>query len=266
MRTRTALLIGAGTAVVLGCIITVIIVAVLSLSELPGSAPGGGTLEELPPGELTPAQIFDRVARIYESCKSYRDSGAVKTVYTSAEGPGHTQEQSFKTAFVRPDRFRFEFTEESPRGQKRYIVWTDGDEAATWWDIRPGIEREESLGMALAGATGVSSGSAHTIPRLLLPDEVGGRALAELRQAERIENGQMYGRTCFRIRGSVLSQSETIWIDRETFLVLRIDEQVDLRGSRAETTTTYEPAMNVEISPEMLEFNAPDTGAASTRR
>jgi hypothetical protein len=41
------------------------------------------------------------------------------------------------------------------------------------------VELEESLKLAVAGATGISGGSAHTIARLLLP-EIGGFSLSKL--------------------------------------------------------------------------------------
>lgn len=47
------------------------------------------------------------------------------------------------------------------------------------------------------GATGVSGGSAHTVPALLMPDEVGGRSLAELADsAERLADETVEGAVC----------------------------------------------------------------------
>ena len=55
-------------------------------------------------------QILDRMEKAYAECKSYRDSGVIKLV-TFLENTVSRQppiEYSFTTAFVRPDRFRFE--------------------------------------------------------------------------------------------------------------------------------------------------------------
>ncbi len=128
------------------------------------------SLAEEPAG-LTAREILDRMEKTYGNCKSYSDSGVVKTVYISAEGK-RTRERPFITAFVRPDRFRFEYRKDEegdPKRETRYIVWRNGQEVETWWDVRPGFAKPESLNMALAGATGVSGGSAHRIPALLLP-------------------------------------------------------------------------------------------------
>ena len=67
---------------------------------------------------LTAQQIFDRMAATCATCKSYRDSGAV----TNDSGPQTTGERfprqvsmiPFRTAFVRPDQFRFEYDDPTP--------------------------------------------------------------------------------------------------------------------------------------------------------
>ena len=52
-------------------------------------------------------------------------------------------------------------------------------------DVKPGVRDHESLDFALIGATGVSVGSAHTIPRLLMPDTVNGRKLIQSQSGTR---------------------------------------------------------------------------------
>ncbi len=73
--------------------------------------------------------------------------------------------------------------------------------------------------MALAGATGVSSGSAHTIPALLLPREVGGRMLTDLEQPKRGEDKVLDDHKCFTIVARFADEPITIWIDQGTFLI-----------------------------------------------
>src|SRR5262245_59747489 len=131
---------------------------------------------------MNPEQILAALAEVYASCMTYRDTGCVVTCFIRPDGHSHTNVQPFATAFVRPNRFRFEnlyrFNEQSE--WDRDILWADGSEVRTWWDVRGRVERPESLHLALAAATGVSGGSAHTIPALLAPDNVGGRRLTQL--------------------------------------------------------------------------------------
>src|SRR3954462_9452053 len=90
--------------------------------------------DEPEPQTLKARHLLDRMAEAYGGCKSYHDSGVVKTVFVQATG-NRTVERPFTTAFVRPDRFRFEY-KEKPDGapERRYVVWRRGKEVQTWWD------------------------------------------------------------------------------------------------------------------------------------
>jgi len=141
--------------------------------------------------EGTVAWIFQNMEQVYADCTSYYDSGVVKTIFFQAEGE-RTTEKPFTTAFVRPDCFRFEYTEQTNYGQEhRYIVWREGASVKSWWSFRPGIETLASLLLALALGTGISGGSAHTIPALLLPGEMFGMRLMGMTEVERIEDAYL---------------------------------------------------------------------------
>src|SRR4051812_21740201 len=95
--------------------------------------------------ELTAQDILDRMANAYAGCKSYQDSGQVQTVFIQLNSR-RTDKKPFTTAFVRPDHFRFEYKSIKAGGDEaRYIVWRRGAEVQTWWDIRPGVEKPDSL-------------------------------------------------------------------------------------------------------------------------
>jgi len=205
---------------------------------------------------LPARQILERMAKTYAGCKSYRDSGFVRTVYSDALG-SRTEERPFTTAFVRPDRFRFEYSETQFGVTMQYVVWRKGKEVRTWWDLRPFAGKLGSLNLALAGATGVSGGSAHTVPALLLPNEVGGRRLTEIVESRRIDNARLDDVECLRIQGKYVRSPVTLWIDAQTFLLRRIDEEGKFETFSTEETTTYDPVIDGEVPDKMLEFNPP---------
>jgi outer membrane lipoprotein-sorting protein len=216
--------------------------------------------DEPKPDDPSPQQILDRMAKGYAGCKTYRDSGVVRTAFFE-DTRNRIVEKPFTTAFVRPDRFRFEYkeTQTSVWGmrQSRYIVWSDGKAVQTWWDVGARLEKPESLDLALAGATGVSGGSAHTIPALLLPDKVSGRRLTNITELRRAEDGKLEKVECFRIEGKYADVPITLWIDKKSYLVRRIDEQEKFDNFRTEEATTYEPIIDEKITDEMLEFAPP---------
>jgi outer membrane lipoprotein-sorting protein len=230
----------------------------IALSVFAASLCSIGSADQAKEAPLTAEQILQRMAETYASCKSYRDSGIVSIVFIDAGGK-RTEEKPFTTAFIRPDRFRFEYTEsKGDRERYRYIVWRKGNDVRTWWDVIPGVRQLQSLGLALAGATGVSGGSAHTVPALLLPDEVGGRRLTDVTEARRVKDAKLGKVECFRIQCKYADSPMTLWIEAKTFLVRRIDEQTNFGSFRTEETTTYRPVMNEQIPDKMLEFGPPE--------
>lgn len=215
------------------------------------------------PEDLTGQQILERTAEVYASCTSYRDSGMVKTLFITPRGD-RMDIRPFSTAFVRPDRFRFEFRDSFSRGpERRHIVWSQGKEIQTWTSLEPEARKAESLGLALAGAAGVSGGSAHMIPSLILPAEAGARRLTDLTDLQRVEDATLGNIEYFRIQGKYADSPTTVWIDKTSFLVRRIDMTNTVDDFRTEVSMAYEPVVNGKVTEEMLAFNPPQEKARS---
>src|ERR1035437_4357992 len=206
----------------------------------------GGAADKESTDGLTAQQILDKMAATYATCKSYRDSGVVTNFFS----PQHIDVKPFRTAFVRPDQFRFEYDDPDP--EKPYVVWAKGDAVRTWWHVRPGVQTPSSLGLGIAGATGVSSGSAHTIPTLLLPDQIGGRSMASLTDLTRLPDEAVDDTLCFKLQGKFADQPTTLWLEKETYVIRRIVEDSKL----TRTTTVYRPEVDKEIPANELEFKA----------
>jgi hypothetical protein len=206
---------------------------------------------------LTAQQILDKMAITYATCKSYRDSGVVTNDFGPHSAgdrfPRHVDVKPFRTAFVRPDQFRFEYDDPTP--EKAYIVWAKGSDVRTWWHVKPGVEKPATLDYALAGATGVSSGSAHTVPTLLLPDLISGRKLTAMTDLIRLPDESLDGTPCFKLQGKFANRPTTLWLENATYLIRRIDQDTGL----TKATTVYRPQAGIEIPAKELEFNAPTT-------
>jgi outer membrane lipoprotein-sorting protein len=184
--------------------------------------------------------------------------GIVKTVFIQADDGRRTENKPFTTAFVRPDHLRFEY--KARRGDEeedRYIIWSNGKYVQTWWDVRPGIEKPRTLGLALGSAAGVSGGSSLTIPALLLAEEVGGGRLTDMTDAKRIKDAKLDGVDCFRVQGKHAESLMTVWIDKKTLLIRRIETQNKFDTFRTEETTTYDLVMDGAITDKMLDCNPP---------
>jgi len=235
--------------------------------------------------KATAKDIIIQMASVYKNCKSYSDTGLVKTVFFMENAKSFITEKPFSTAFVRLGKFRFEYTSKfSPKSKSyRYIIWAKGKNVRTWWDAKPGIKKQVSLSMAIAGATGVSGGSSHTVPVLLMP-KIGGQSFAKFKEGKRISDSLLNGTMCYRIQGNLklkpisdsllngamctriqknlksirrVQPSITLWISKKTFLIHQIDKSSKFPKFCAEATTTYKAKINIEITKNDLAFNAP---------
>jgi len=202
-------------------------------------------------------EILDRSVESYLGCQSYRDTGLVRTVFFESRRE-RVVERPFETVFDRSGRFRFEFAERDMFGRDRiYIVWTDGMDVLTWWDVKPGIESKESLSTAIAGATGVSGGSAHRVPTLLMPDRVSGRSLNQMTDLDRHADEIVDSVDCFKMTGNYADRQLTLWIDKSSYLIRRTEMEIEGDGFRAEQATTYDSAIGIDIPAEDFAFEPP---------
>lgn len=203
------------------------------------------------PEDLDAPRILEHMTKVYAECKTYRDSGAVRMVFHPEGIRKRTESVPFTTAFVRPERFRYEC--KVRRGEEEFdrcLVWRKVQEVCSWWDVLPGIG-EGSLSSALSRADVVTFGSARAIPDLLLPEEMPGLRVTNLPDAERMQDEEVDGSPCFVIQGRRLAEELTLWIDQASFLLRRLDSVFD----SIETTTTYEPVVDEEIPESLLAFD-----------
>jgi hypothetical protein len=208
---------------------------------------------------LSARQIMDQMISVYANCNTYVDEGEVRTVFHQPNGK-RTVSKPFSTAFVRPSEFRFEFKDR--RGEDEwnsYIIWKGADSVKTWWSIKPGIATAPNLSLALAGATGVSGGSASTVPTLLMPEMAMGNRIKSLSDLTLIGEEEVNGSTAYKIEGKDFRKNAlTIWVNRDTLLIVKIHQRNKFPTFETETTTSYKPQANVSAEGK-LAFNAPET-------
>ena len=139
----------------------------------------------------------------------------------------------------------------------RYLIWMQGPEVLSWWDIKPGVAKEDSIEFALARATGVSGGSAHAVPSLLLTDRKLGALPTDLQNPKRVGDDKQDGVDCFRVEGQFGKATRTLWIDKGASLLRRIDDVTKTADFQFVSTTIYEPSAGGEIAADLLDFDPP---------
>jgi outer membrane lipoprotein-sorting protein len=203
----------------------------------------------------SPQQILDKMVSVYASCNSYADEGRVETIFFQNSGRTWTAVKPFSTAFVRPSRFRFEFESSGTNRGTQYVVWRDESSVKSWWTIKPEVRMWEGLRHALGAAAGVSSLSSLNAPSMLMQDLRATNRFGSLSEPKLSGEEKVSGRPAYRIEGKDSRDNlVTIWIDKESFLLLKIYETKKFVDFHTEQTTTYQPQINIEIPPDKLAF------------
>ncbi len=201
------------------------------------------------------------MAAVYAGSRSYADEGSVKIGMRGL--PSSTYH--FRTAFVRPNSFRFDFYVQGRAPNKSsWIAWKNGDLIKT---SPAGINLNElAFDAALMRMAPFSAGSSVTIPQLLLPDLFRNSDLLSLTSHLKIAGeDKIDGRKAFRIEGTLWGTVK-FWIDKSDYLILKIYRKSELDSEPEESTVQYKPRLNADIPPEDLIFPEPSVqfGAAPT--
>jgi hypothetical protein len=173
--------------------------------------------------------LLEEVAARYASITSYSDCGAVHTQLIDNDRKFTTK---FSTLYKKPSLYRFEFERPHPYPPLQNIITRnavifDGSTAYTWKQRGtddPQTDFAESFSLAIAAATGVSSGSAHRIGRLLIP-AIGGYSILDLVDLRQGMDTVVDGTPCYSVAARypkcAIPDMEYA-IERDTLLIRRI--------------------------------------------
>ena len=211
--------------------------------------------ENANPANLTEREIIERMESVYANSHTYIDSGAVKIIFS---GSGNQAvEKSFNTAFIQPDRFWYEFREKEPYGREQiFIIQLDGKNVQTYWNVQHD-QKHDSLDRGVTAATGVSQGSAITVPAVLPPDQMTWRRAIRFSQPKRIDDEIFDNADRFRLQDLILNTIPVL-IDRKAFLLRKIYREQEFEDFRTQETIVYRPHLNGDTADKSPGFNPPD--------
>ncbi len=189
----------------------------------------------------------DRALRIARVICGYR------LVTTKIASSGVVHRRRFSTLYQKPSSFRFTFFRPHPYPQLGHLVTQHvvGFEGAEGYrltikpnDVQP-VRSTTSLELAIAGATGISSGSAHTIGGLLFP-QVAGLSILDLLSPRFNDETDIDGVVCHSITARLPKGGEReLWIERDALLLRKVIHSRD-------TACSEEVRENIRIN-EALE-------------
>lgn len=232
---------------------------------------------------LDTASIVAKVKETYQSMKSYSSNGKIITEMDMSKIdpssiPGMPQDSDIKdsplmkAAFQDKQTLKHDFTINLSRGGDYRIEWDQEVNAMTnthgvaWskdgiYKMKitspmmnmPEMEQKDRM-MALATATGVSGGAAHTVPSLFYDME--NEILKSLQDIQKLDDEIVDDINCYVLSGMLMNQTMTLWIDQERFLVLK-RKQIIGNNNMMENMTDDDikkglEAVNQEATPENI--------------
>jgi hypothetical protein len=171
----------------------------------------------------------------------------------------------FNTAFVRPGRFRYEFRKRSDDGEtwSTHIISSNKGKVRTWHLIRPGLREWRSLKEPAEEMNFETTAPVRTVGGLMMPVMIGDSLLNMGRNFLLLGYEDIDGKRCYKICGRQGQEWPfTLWIEKKTKLVLRVEEKFPGMGRTIYRTTTYKPRMNEKVADEHLEFNPPEESSS----
>lgn len=183
-------------------------------------------------------EFLVEVSGRYRAMVTYSDVGVVRPRWKA--GPHSCW---FETQFNRPNSLRFQFTRPHPYRKLRHVLtkYIAGCDGATAYFVTeacgkpPVIEPQASVEMTVAGATGISQGTAHTIGSLLL-ECIGGFSFLMLQRPRFRRPRKFGGVDCYRVSGVLPPMGRfTLWISMGDLLLRKVvnhryrSEEVRLR-------------------------------------
>lgn len=111
------------------------------------------------------------------------------------------------------------------------VIWCDGKNSFRkyFYDEEPQTDRD--LRMVVAGATGVSSGTAHVV-LVLLMEEIAGHRLTDLIDLSYVGSEAVNGEECHHLHHSV--RNSHIWVSKRRYVLLRMADHYSIEsGSSA---------------------------------
>jgi hypothetical protein len=195
-------------------------------------------------------QVIQQMALLYAQCRSYEDQGQLETITDPRTANERKERLAFRTAFVRPNFFRFEwkrFDSYSGKPGDPESVWCDGSTSYARNRFEEGVEEYDSLDHALAGATNVC---AHVVSSLLMPDILSFRFVRHGNLAS-APNEPVNGDDCYHLLAHTPEQRTDIFTSVQTFALRRMREERIFKGGNV-NLPALPPNISAEEREEML--------------
>ena len=173
--------------------------------------------------DITPDKILEKVKTAYKSMDTYKAQGTITSNIDTGEMKANI-ETSFSIILKKPNLYLISWTQKNmamPGMSQSGAVWSDGAQPYLYMGGMNAYSKMGSDELALASATGISSGAAFTIPSLFLSVFKEQPAPFSRLKDPQIEMTEKVGEEdCYVISGSSsVSKKEAFWVSKTSYLI-----------------------------------------------
>lgn len=189
----------------------------------------------------SPKVILKEMVARYASLSSYQDTGVVQTLpgeslltasptlprFINASAGGGTL-VSFKTYYVRPQKFRFDWKSSFMPASRESVVWSDGKKDYSWMPSGSSgdggftLTNGADLRFYVGEAQRSSSGAIFFVPSLLIKD-LGyvpfGEMVSSMTELSLIKDEQFNGEMCHVVGGKISGTPWVLWVGKNSHLL-----------------------------------------------
>ncbi len=130
----------------------------------------------------------------YADCRTYYDSGKISSDDSAV--------MTFKTYFVRPNLFRFEFEHQSDEQDRSGTIWSDGNQFYTSYTDALNHAPCDNISSLIAAIGTAAQETSYLVPMMLMPDYAGPNALVNAAPYVQAEHTSIADRSCHRIKST----------------------------------------------------------------
>jgi outer membrane lipoprotein-sorting protein len=138
-------------------------------------------------------EVFERTSQKYADCRTYSDSGRIE---------GSLGVVTFKTFFVRPNLFKFEFNRRLLDEDTSGVIWSDGNGLYNTYNHDLDAAPSDSFSSLLTEIGSAAQEASYLVPMMLMPDFAGESALVNAGPYQSVEHTSIADRSCHRIRST----------------------------------------------------------------
>ncbi len=182
--------------------------------------------------------VLTKMLAAYEHAETYQDSGEFRVFPRSRsdlDDRGRPQNSrlavSFRTFFMRPKMFRFDWLNSSTKTSRYSAIWFDGEQGYIWaadkvlGEDRFVLDRKSGFDFLIDNAINRSRGTVLTIPGLLmrsLRPYTFADDIKNLSEARIIKEQLVDGEMCYVISGKASNDPWLFWVGKKSSLLRKM--------------------------------------------